>query len=325
MTTVTMNLVNDTILERLNLLAQKGRLAHAYLFVGPREVGKKTTALAVAKMMNCAQPLVRLPFYCDICPHCIKINAGHHPDVHFMDKDDGQVIKIDQVRQMITQVRLRPFSAAKKVFILGHIEDLTREGENALLKTLEEPTASSLLLLTSSAVEKSLPTVISRCHQMTFAPESQKSLAQRLMQEQKVLEADATFLAYAAQGCPARARRLYEGKACVRKNQVIDEFLLSPHSEELMKKVLADKEGLKDFLDILLSWVRDALLIKARAHGTQLVHQDRCAELNHFQQRYDFDELQYLYEEVVEMVRLWTENLNIKIPLMLIKERLWAK
>ncbi len=137
--------MNETILKRFAKLLVANRLAHAYLFVGPQGLGKSEAALSVAKLVNCER---NDGTFCDECSSCRRITSGNHPDIYRLDRGEEETIKIEQVRELLSRTAFRPFEARRKVFIIKNIEDLTTEAGNALLKTLEEPTASNLLLLT---------------------------------------------------------------------------------------------------------------------------------------------------------------------------------
>jgi DNA polymerase-3 subunit delta' len=318
--------INENVLKRFAGLEKKGLLAHAYLFVGPAYIGKAATAFAVAKFLNCENKKEGGERYsCDRCPSCLRINAGNHPDIHVLEVAPGESIKIDAVRELLAQIRLRPFMAAKKIFIVHNIEDLTTEGANALLKTLEEPSANSLLILTTAVPERVLETVKSRCHVIPFVPASQRALAARLVQYYDEDKDQAHFLAYFAEGCLGKARRFKEDGFCAAKDEIIDRYILGREREALIKTIGADKAKTKEFLDVLLSWIRDCLLVQTGVQDARLVHAGRIRELQNFQRRFSFEELSGIHRETVNACRLLTENLNVKIPLSIIGEMLWAK
>jgi len=314
---------NPSILKRFSVLEQKGRLAHAYLFIGSPDIGKGETALAIAKLVNCEGEQGEM--FCDVCPSCMKINSGNHPDITVIDNGYGESIKIEQVRGLLSQSKLRAFMAKKKVFIIRNIENMTIEGANAFLKTLEEPAADSLLLLTTSVPEKNLDTIKSRCHAIHFPSVSGHDLATQLKKEGDVGALEAHFLAYFAQGCPGTAKRLKDNQFVEKKNELIDVFVLRRPDDSFVKEIVADKAQTKEFLDILLSWIRDALLVKADVEDGRLIHSDRIGDLKRFQERYTFEELKNLHESVVKMCQLLADNLNIKLPLLIIGEQLWVK
>jgi DNA polymerase-3 subunit delta' len=315
--------VHDSVLKRFALLEQNNRLAHAYLFIGPAGIGKGATALSIAGFLNCeAPPQDTLPYGCGCCPACLKIGAGSHPDVHVLQVPYGETIKIDQVRELMDRIRLRPFMARKKIFIVHNIENLTPEGGNAFLKTLEEPSANSLLLLTTSVVEKCLDTIRSRCHGVYFRADSQSALAQKLSRHYDVNSFDARFLAYVSEGCLGRAKGLKEAGVLENRDGIIEQFILGGNRETFLKKVAVDKKETKEFLDILLSWVRDCVLLKLGVGAQSLIHRGRVGELNNFQKRHSFQELELLRDEIVKTCRLLADNLNVKISLSIIGEML---
>lgn len=319
------NLIHSSIIQRFAKLQEKDRLAHAYLFIGPKDIGKGETAIAIAKMVNCEKHSLKTPF-CDQCASCAKINCGNHPDIHVTTGEFGETIKIDQVRELLDQIKLRPFMAEKKVFIIKNVETLTAEGSNALLKTLEEPNANSLLILTTSTSDKILDTVKSRCHSVVFLPSSKMGLASDLTKYYDMDASGSQFLSFYAEGCFGKAKKLNEAKIIRRKNDFIDQFILSRNSEAFIKDVIKDDKGLKEFLNILLSWVRDAILIKSGVGHDSVMNVDRIKELRHFQGQYTFEDLKDLEKEVVKTHQLLADNLNIKLPLFIIKEKLtWGK
>ncbi|OGX39713.1 MAG: hypothetical protein A3G91_02370 [Omnitrophica WOR_2 bacterium RIFCSPLOWO2_12_FULL_50_9] len=317
--------INESVLKRFVLLEQRGRLAHAYLFIGPPEVGKGETALAIAQIFNCEKRNAQgTGGFCQECPSCRQIASGNHPDVHVIDSSREEPMTIEDVRGLLDQIKLRPFMAQKKIFILCNIENLTLEGANALLKTLEEPSSSSLLLLTTSVPERILETIRSRCHMVRFLYFSERVLAEALCASSgaKQEKDRAHVLAYLAGGCLGKARRLQDQEIFKVRDEMIDQFLLSGNREVLTKKILADKQKTREFLDILLSWVRDCLLMKRGVAQGRLVHSDRLDDLKNFQGRFTFEQLERLYEEIVQTCRLLADNLNVKIPFLIIGEML---
>lgn len=315
--------IHDVVLQRFALLERNGRLAHAYLFIGPAGIGKGETALRIAQFLNCEDPCKDAPPYgCGRCPSCVKAVAGSHPDVHVLEVPYGETIKIEQVRELMGQIKLRPFMAAKKIFIVRNIEALTPDAGNALLKTLEEPSANSLLFLTTSLVEKCLDTIRSRCHGVHFWAQPQSALAQKLSRHYDVDGPDAHFLAYLSGGCWGRAQNLKEGGILENRDEIIEQFILGGNRETVLKKVTVDKEKTKEFLDVLLIWVRDCFLLKLGVEADRLIYQGRVGELSRFQKRYSFQELESLRDEIVKACRLLADNLNVKIPLSIIGEML---
>ena len=121
-------LVHDPVVKRFARLLRSQCLAHAYLFIGPREIGKSETALAAAKLINCEDNRDgQRETFCGQCSSCLKIESGNHPDIFFIDRGESESIKIGQIRELINRLHLRPFEAAKKICIIKDVEHLTTE------------------------------------------------------------------------------------------------------------------------------------------------------------------------------------------------------
>lgn len=310
--------IDNSIVTRFDRLFKKDHLAHAYLFIGPSNIGKHETALAVAALINCdLYAEGRSASACGTCPSCLKIDAGTHPDVVLLRAEAGHGIKIEQIRDLLDRARLRAFYGRKKIFIIENAENMTTESANAFLKTLEEPDADTLLILTTASPERCLDTIRSRCHIVPFHPMSSGVLKTKLKEGCPAPEAH--FLAFFAEGCCGKARKLEDSKYFERKNDYIDLFVLRAPTDDFLKKITEDKIITKEFLSALYSWIRDALLLKAGMDPDQVVNIDRVAQLREFNSRYDFDELRQIESAVVKAMRMLSENLNVKVPLLIIK------
>ncbi len=317
------DLVNAAVLNQLIDTYHKKCLAQAYLFIGAEHAGKTQTALALAKVLNCEQFIAQMtPTYCDQCSSCIKINSGNHPDIHVTGAGDRETIKIEEIRQLLEQIRLRPFMAEKKVFIIRGSENLTAEAANAFLKTLEEPSLNSLLILTTSQIDQNLDTIRSRCQKIHFHPFPRRELAEQLIQHYHKDPLSAQCLSFFAKGFLGGFQKLEKNNFFDRKNELLDGFILARDIDGFMKEFLEEKESTKEFLDVFVSWIRDSILLKLEADEEMIIHVDRLTDLRKFSQKYTFEQLNNIYEEVIHMYKQLAENLNLKLPLLIIKEKL---
>lgn len=150
---------------------KKGRLGHAYLFVGPSGVGKHTLARELARALLCEARTDRLQA-CGKCPSCALADAGTHPDLFLAARPEDKVdLPIELVRELIEHLSLKPARGGRKVAILDDADDLTPEAANAFLKTLEEPPPGSLLILIGGpSPDRQFSTILSRCQTVAFAP-----------------------------------------------------------------------------------------------------------------------------------------------------------
>ncbi len=154
----------EAIVRTLLNAVRDGRLAHAYLFCGPRGTGKTSAARLLAKAVNCANPHDGEP--CNECLSCREITAGHSPDV--IEIDAASNTGVDNIRDLRENVNLLGIGGRYKVYIVDEVHMLSTAAFNALLKTLEEPPPHVIFVLATTEAHKVLPTVVSRCQRFDF-------------------------------------------------------------------------------------------------------------------------------------------------------------
>ena len=155
----------DTIARTLRNSIQRGQLAHAYLFCGPRGVGKTTTARIFAKMINCSNPGADME-PCGECESCLSFAEGRSYCIHELDAASNN--GVEDIKGLIDQVRIPPQVGRYSVFIIDEVHMLSTQAFNAFLKTLEEPPAHVIFILATTEKHKILPTILSRCQTYDF-------------------------------------------------------------------------------------------------------------------------------------------------------------
>lgn len=240
-----------------------GRLAHAYLFEGPEGIGKRLMALALVRLVFCANGSG-----CGTCSACRKIDHNNHPDLHLLEPD-GAMIKIEQIRRIQKELSFRPLEAKKKVVLIDGAEKMNAAAGNALLKTLEEPNGEALLLLLTPHPEKVLGTIRSRCQRLPFSRLPRQELLTVLLQQEGMNEVEGHILTALSEGSFKKAlgrdRELYLER---RKTILKSLTALSPGSIgplfDLAQELAEDKDHLPEILEIIQVFYRDLLL---HAHG----------------------------------------------------------
>jgi DNA polymerase III subunit gamma/tau len=140
-------------------------LAHAFLFCGPRGVGKTTCARILAKTINC-ENLQEDGEACNECPSCVSFNNGSSLNIHELDAASNN--SVDDIRELVTQVRFAPQEGKYKIYIIDEVHMLSQAAFNAFLKTLEEPPSYAKFILATTEKHKILPTILSRCQIFDF-------------------------------------------------------------------------------------------------------------------------------------------------------------
>ncbi len=154
----------EHVTRTLRNALETGRVAHAYLFCGPRGTGKTSTGRILAKAINCLSSGKGEP--CNSCDMCLAITKGSAMDIIEIDAASNR--KIDDVRDLRERVKFAPATARYKVYIIDEVHMLTTEASNALLKTLEEPPPQTVFILATTEPHKMLPTILSRCQRFDF-------------------------------------------------------------------------------------------------------------------------------------------------------------
>jgi DNA polymerase-3 subunit delta' len=180
------------------------------LFAGPEGVGKHTLALSLAQAINC--PKSKDGVACGKCGVCARIEKGQFSDVVEIDNGDKASIGIDVIRERVLEpIGYRPFEGQRRVFIIDPADLMKDPSQNALLKTLEEPPPGAVLILISAYADSLLPTVLSRCRRVRFAPLTEGDVAQVLMERHGMDAATAESRARQAEGSVAHALALDGG------------------------------------------------------------------------------------------------------------------
>ena len=155
----------DNIAQTLKNSILRGQLAHAYLFCGPRGVGKTTTARIFAKMINCSDPSEEME-PCGRCESCLSFAEGRSYCIHELDAASNN--GVDDIKALMDQVRIPPQVGRYSVYIIDEVHMLSQSAFNAFLKTLEEPPAHAIFILATTEKHKILPTILSRCQTYDF-------------------------------------------------------------------------------------------------------------------------------------------------------------
>ncbi|WP_422930188.1 DNA polymerase III subunit delta' [Singulisphaera sp. PoT] len=217
---------HDRVVESLRQSQAQGRLPHAFLFSGPEGIGKRTFAQTLARALLCETNDESMLEPCNTCSSCLQVLGGTHPDVHMVAKpEDKHELPIKVIRELCSELGLKPARGARKIAIIDDADDLNDEAANAFLKTLEEPPAGSVLILIGTSAELQLETIVSRCRVVRFEPLPEPELA-ALLQEQGITSdpEDAERLARLSEGSVGRARGLADPELSHFRRNMIDEI-----------------------------------------------------------------------------------------------------
>lgn len=267
-------------IQYLQNAMRNGRLAHAYLFVGKEGIGKRLVALNLAKALNCPR---NGEDPCDECPSCLKIDHLHHPDVLLVEPQ-GQWIRIDQIRDLQRELSHKPFEGKRRVCILRGSDRMRQEAANALLKILEEPPLHTVLILLASHSDLMLPTIISRCQQISFHPLPVKRVIEVIRSRLELNDEEAHILASLANGSLGKALRIDLDLAFRVRREIIGKIMdLPSYGAErilgLAEELASGNDDLPLLLSMIHAWYRDLLTFRVRGSLAPLINMDLLNEI----------------------------------------------
>lgn len=313
----------DHITRPIQNSIRSGRIAHAFLFIGTRGVGKTTTARILAKALNCMAVPAPTPTPCGACENCRSIWEGNNIDV--MEIDGASNNKVEDVREIREHVGMVPSSSRYKIYIIDEVHQLSDSAFNALLKTLEEPPQHAVFILATTEGHKVPATIISRCQRYDFRRVGLNQVKQTL---RHITDAEGVRCTEEALHAIARA-----AEGSVRDAESILEQLISYCGEEITFQHVFDVLGLVDWRTF--HELCDAIFAKDIAKQLRIIEDVVAAgkDLNQFLQdilQYfrnllvcktaDPAELLALPEEEIEAMRVRADKLKLTELIRLIEQ-----
>lgn len=304
-------------IQFLRRILTNGRMAHAYLFSGPEGVGKATVARAIASSLLCMESEQLEP--CGLCPGCRQFDSANHPDfLHILP--DGASIRIDQIRALKRQLTFPPFAGEVRVILIDEAQAMRREAGNSLLKILEEPPPGNLFLLVASEAEPVLPTIVSRCQVVSFAPLAYELAAEIIAAHTPGLDRQhCQLLAKLSEGCPGRALTMQAGELLSLRDRIVTGLLHGGWSrartiEEaivIAREMASLSSGLELILDLLRLYFRDILLLSLQTlRQGDNTDQTTAKEILRARERWNLSQLSDKVRSIDSASRALTRNCN---------------
>ena len=256
---------NQDYIQHMKEAAEAGRLPHAYIIHGAAGSGKKTFAGYMAAALLCEKGVKAGP--CLKCPSCIKAMTHNHPDIIWTVHEKKTVLAVQEIRdQVVSTVQVAPYYGPYKIYIISDAQLLNEHGQNALLKTIEEPPEYVLIFLLTDNADALLDTIRSRCIRLDMESLDRKTIEEELISSGHS-PGEAKECACFARGNLGIAKELAGGSELrelkdqtiknIKSIKNLDALEIFRFSSEL------DKETGGQVLDIMLKWFRDVLIIKS--------------------------------------------------------------
>lgn len=259
--------LQPVVMKQLQILFEKNRIAHAYIFDGEKGTGKKEIMKFFVKLMLCQNLSKNVP--CETCRNCKRIESGNHPNL-LQVEPDGQFIKVDQIRDLMSIMTKTSIEEGRKIYVIHQADRLNNSAANTLLKFLEEPDGNVTAILLTEQYQSILPTIQSRCQLIKFSSIPREILLKQL-QEQGVTYSMAATVSEVTNSFDVAIQLSQDEQfALARKTvlklvktvkQNVHEAMLIVYDELLPH--FKEKSELELVLDLLLFAYRDIVAIKA--------------------------------------------------------------
>ncbi len=326
---------NERVKKLLRKMLTAGRVPGAMLFTGEEGIGKKLFALELARALNCRH--LQGVEACGTCPVCKRISHFNYPQsddaddwIPIIRTDHGdvgmvvapkRVLRVEQMRQIEVEANFRPFEGKARVFLIDDADKLNDASSNALLKVLEEPPATSHIILITARPAMLLPTILSRCQAIRFSPLSVEEIEQHLLSNKLAAGGEARLLARCASGSIGRALKedveSYKGHRetmlqVLRALAVTGEVTKLLRGAEAMNEARY-KEDYEFRLELLETLIRDALILSVGASEEQIVNEDLLPELRIIAERVNGTKANGWIGAIEELREQLVVNVNRKV------------
>lgn len=251
----------ERAVRELKVFVKNAKIPHAMIFYGIPGIGKHSSALALASLLNCDNSDPQ----CSGCPSCKKIDAGNHPDLISLAPLPGKkAISIDQVRELILKMRFAPVNGRYKVAIIDQAEKLNKHSSNALLKTLEEPPPDIVIILVTSNIRTIQPTILSRCNLIKFSPLSDNFVKDHIADMEE--GGDKEIIARLAEGSIGKAVQIASSNYEKIRDALIELILKKDKGRDALdisEHITGSfKDNMEIVFDMMLLLQRDLITLK---------------------------------------------------------------
>jgi DNA polymerase-3 subunit delta' len=306
----------------LRQAVRRGRVPQSLIFAGPEGVGKHAVAVALAQAVNC--PRRQDGDACGVCGTCVRIARGQHADVAFIDRGQDASIKIKQLRdRVIDVVGYRPFEAQRRVFVIDPADEMTIEAQDALLKTLEEPPPSTMIVLVTAYPDTLLPTIQSRCRRLRFGLLAERDVVAVLVDRCGVAPDAARRLAAMSGGQVGRALAEQDGDVDDDRDAALALLAAAGRGPiPLRLKAAAafaqhaprrrSRDAIGHRLALLASLVRDVGIVRASS-GVALANLDLADTLGSLAPQFDLTRLTAAFDVITRAEHALDRNASPKI------------
>ena len=312
---------HESIIGHFKSSIEQGKVAHAYLIHGEKGTGKKMLAGLFAKTLQCeaggTDP-------CGTCRSCIQCDSGNQPDIIWVTHEKPTVISVDDIREQVNNdIIIKPYSSRYKIYIIPEAELLNPQAQNALLKTIEEPPEYAIIMLLTNNLDKMLPTILSRCITLNLKPVGELDMMEYLSR-MGIPQAKAKFCVGFAFGNLGKAVRLATSEEYNEIKHDCVQILKDINRMEIydlidaVKKMSKYKLDIYDYLDIMMMWYRDILMLKVSGSPDKLLFKEEYATLKQQANYISYEGIENVLKALDKVKVRLEANVNFDIAMELL-------
>ena len=319
---------HEQIIAHLQNAIEEDKVSHAYIFNGPEASGKMMLAEAFAMALQCEGEGKRP---CLECRSCRQAADHNQPDIIYVSHEKPNTIGVDDIRTQINNdIDIKPYSSRYKVYIVDEAQKMNQQAQNALLRTIEEPPAYTIILLLTTNADSFLQTILSRCITLNLKAVKEDKIKEYLMKHYQIPDYQADICAAFSQGNVGKAIQLASSEEFGELKASVLQLMKRLEDIDLyemtgaVKQIAEYKLSVNDYFDLMMIWFRDVLYLKATNDVDGLIFKDEVYDIKKQAAKRSYQGIETILEALEKAKIRLNANVNfdlvIELLLLTIKE-----
>lgn len=319
---------HEQVITHLQTAITQGKVSNGYILSGEKGTGKHLITNIFIRALLCEERKGGNP--CGVCKSCMQTETGNHPDIHWVTHEKAS-IGVDDIRgQINNDIIIKPYSSEYKIYVIADADKMTEQAQNALLKTIEEPPSYVVIILLTNNMNKMLPTILSRCVKLELRMVNTDVIKAYLMEYYKIPDYAAELSSRFSQGNVGKAIRYASSNEFEKIKEdivyilkYIDDMALYEIMERI-KKMAEHRLEIQDYLDLMLLWYRDVLMLKVTNDPNIILFKDEYKFIARQASKKEYAGIEKIIKAIDKAKLRLTANVNfdttIELMLLTLKE-----
>lgn len=319
---------HKNVIEHIQNAIKYNKVSHSYIIEGEKGIGKKLIANSLAKTLQCEAKDVDS---CNKCSSCKMFESSNHPDIKYVETSKKNGLGVDDIREQLNKdINIKPYKYPYKIYIINDADTMTIQAQNALLKTIEEPPSYAIIILIAENKNRFLQTIISRCVLIPLRPLSNEDIDDYLIYKVQIPDYQASVYSAFSRGNIGKAKELAQSSEFIQmRDHVIEivNILIKDNDFEIMGmySIFEEyKDEIDIFIDLIISWLRDLLIVKEINNESYLINKDKYKTILKQGQHLSYNRICVLIDNILHLKKQLKVNVNyqLSIEMMLLNQRI---